>query len=58
MHFTMKTSHLIDRLAVLADGDMDLVQKAIRVCAGHSGGEADLEHVVDYIVARRAAKAA
>lgn len=58
MHFTMKTSHLIDRLAVLADGDMDLVQKAISVCAGHAGGQADLESVVDYIVSRRGPRAA
>jgi hypothetical protein len=58
MSFTMKTSDVIDRLARLANGDMALVEEAIRVCAGQAGGEADLKLVVDYIVARRPAAVA
>lgn len=53
MSFALKTSDVIDRLAMVANGDIDLVQQAIRVCAGHPGGKADLKQVVDYIVAHR-----
>lgn len=58
MSFTMKTSDVIDRLAVVANGDIDLVQQAIRVCADQPGGKADLKQVVDYIVAHREAAVA
>jgi hypothetical protein len=58
MSYTMKTSDVIDRLAGLANGDMALVDEAIRVCAGQAGGKADLKLVVDYIVTRREAAVA
>lgn len=52
MLVTMKNSELIDQLVLIANGDMDLVSEAIRVCA-QPDGEADLKEVVDYIVAHR-----
>lgn len=50
MLVTMKNSELIDKLVVVADGNIDLVQEAIRVCAQGSDG-ADLKKVVEYILA-------
>lgn len=41
----------VDKLIIIADGDIDLVQRAIRECAGlNSNAEADLEAVVVRIV--------
>lgn len=53
MLVTMKNSELIDKLVVIADGNIDLVQEAIRACEGPEGG-ADLTKVVEYIVRNRA----
>jgi hypothetical protein len=53
MLVTMKNSELIDKLVMLASGDLELVQQAIRACAEGSDG-ADLKKVVEYIVAHRA----
>lgn len=53
MLVTMKNSELIDKLVVIAYGNIDLVQEAIRVCARGSDG-ADLKQVIDYIVQKRA----
>jgi hypothetical protein len=50
MLVTMKNSELIDKLVVIADGNIDLVHEAIRACAEDSDG-ADLKKVVEYIVA-------
>ena len=52
MLVTMQNSELIDKLLTIANGDIDLVQKAIRVTAGPTDG-ADLQQVVQYIVAHR-----
>jgi len=54
MLVTMKNSELIDKLVVIADGNIDLVQEAIRASAKGSDG-ADLKDVVEYIVNHRAA---
>lgn len=52
MLVTMQNSALIDKLLVIADGDIELVQKAIRSAAG--GEEAaDLNKVVKYIITNR-----
>jgi hypothetical protein len=53
MLVTMKNSELVDKLVMLANGNLELVQQAIRVCAEGTDG-ADLKKVVDYIVAHRA----
>lgn len=52
MLVTMQNADLIGKLLAIAGGDLDLVQQAIRYCAGPSG-EADLQRVVEYIVSRR-----
>jgi hypothetical protein len=52
MLVTMKNSELIDQLVLIANGDIDLVSRAIRACA-KADEEADLKEVVDYIVAHR-----
>ena len=57
MLVTMQNSELISKLVALAGGDLDLVQKAIRVTAGPADG-ADLQQVVQYIVAHRRETAA
>jgi hypothetical protein len=54
MLVTMKNSDLIDKLVTIADGNLDLVQEAIRACAKGADG-ADLKEVVDYIVQNRPA---
>jgi hypothetical protein len=52
MLVTMKNSELIDKLVLIANGDIDLVNAAIRYCA-KGDEEADLKEVVDYIVSHR-----
>ncbi|MDB5599624.1 MAG: hypothetical protein JWN71_1668 [Xanthobacteraceae bacterium] len=52
MLVTMKSTELIDKLVTIADGNIDLVQEAIRVCA-EGGSGADLKKVVEYIVSNR-----
>lgn len=52
MLVTMRNSELVNKLVVLADGNIDLVQNAIRATADKNG-EADLKKVVDYIVKNR-----
>jgi hypothetical protein len=52
MLVTMKNSELVDKLVLIANGNLELVQEAIRACAEGSEG-ADLKKVVDYIVAHR-----
>lgn len=44
---------VIAKLVRLADGHVDLVNEAIRQAKPTASGAADLEHVVQYIVARR-----
>jgi hypothetical protein len=56
MLVTMQNSELIDKLVTIADGDIELVQGAIRATAGPQG--ADLKKVVQYIIARRHERAA
>jgi hypothetical protein len=56
MLVTMQNSELINKLVMIADGDIDLVQRAIRDTAGPNG--ADLEAVVRYIVEKRQGQAA
>jgi hypothetical protein len=53
MLVTMKNSELIDKLVLIANGDIELVQTAIRECAEASGDGADLNKVVEYIIAHR-----
>ena len=53
MLVTMKNSELIDKLVVIADGNIDLVQEAILACAGSAEGGADLKKVVEYIEQHR-----
>lgn len=52
MLVTMQNAALISKLMELAGGDIDLVQTAIRMKARSANG-ADLQEVVEYIVARR-----
>lgn len=56
IYFRAQSSELYDKLIVIAGGDLDLVQEAIRASALHglvrSERAADLEDVVNYIVAR------
>jgi hypothetical protein len=53
MLVTMKNSDLIDRLVLLADGNIDLVREAIRSTANRADGGADLKQVVEFIVKSR-----
>ena len=53
MLVSMKNSELIDKLVTIADGNLDLVQEAIRLCAKGADG-ADLAEVVAYILKHRA----
>ena len=57
MLVTMQNSELVTKLVTLADGDIDLVQKAIRAMS-EDGKAADLEKVVNFIVNERNARAA
>jgi len=52
MLVTMRNSELIEKLVLIADGDIDLVQRAIRACAEGNDG-APLEDVVRYILEHR-----
>ena len=52
MLVTMQNSDLIDKLVLIASGDLRLVEEAIRACAEGRDG-ADLKMVVDYIVKQR-----
>ena len=52
MLVTMQNSELIDKLVLVANGDLRLVEEAIRACAAGRDG-ADLKMVVDYIVKHR-----
>jgi hypothetical protein len=58
MLVTMKNSELIDQLVEIADGDLELVQQAIRESAKGEDGTADLKDVVDYIIQNRTPVAA
>jgi hypothetical protein len=51
MLVTMQNADLIDKLVTLANGNIELVQQAIRETAGPQGAE--LRQVVEYIVAHR-----
>jgi hypothetical protein len=56
MLVTMQNSELVGKLVALADGDIDLVQQAVRTSSG-DGKAAELERVVDFIVRERKARA-
>lgn len=56
MLVTMQNSELVSKLVTLADGDIDLVQQAIRATS-ENGKSADLEKVVDFIVQERRSRA-
>ena len=51
--FRASRTRLFDKLVVLACGDIDLVQEAIRRSSEKPGEPSRLEKVVEYIVARR-----
>jgi hypothetical protein len=53
MLVTMQNSDLINKLLLIADGDIELVQTAIRASAGKDDEGADLKKVVQYIVSNR-----
>ncbi len=57
MLVTTQNSELVNKLLTLADGDIDLVQKAIRTMS-EDGKAADLERVVNFIVNERNVRAA
>lgn len=48
----MQNPELISKLVALADGDIDLVQRAVRSASKDDDG-ADLEDVVNFIVRKR-----
>lgn len=52
MLVTMQNSELVSKLVALAEGDIDLVQLAIRTMSRDSRA-ADLEQVVHFIVERK-----
>jgi hypothetical protein len=52
MLVTMKSSDLIDKLVVIADGSLDLVREAINASAKDADG-AELLDVIKYIQAHR-----
>jgi hypothetical protein len=56
MLVTMQNSELVRKLVTLADGDIDLVQSAIRATS-KDGEAADLESVVNFIVQARKSRA-
>lgn len=56
MLVTMQNSDLVGKLVTLADGDIDLVQHAIRMASADGGG-AELETVVNFIVRERESRA-
>jgi hypothetical protein len=49
---TMRNEELVGKLIALAEGNLDLVQHAIRTAA-NGAKAADLEKVVEYIVEQR-----
>lgn len=53
MLVTLKNSDMIEKLVLIANGDIGLVQRAIRESAQGPDGAADLKKVVDYIVSHR-----
>lgn len=53
MLVTMQNSDLINKLLLIADGDIELVQTAIRASADKDDDGADLKKVVQYIVTHR-----
>jgi len=53
MLVTMKNSELVDKLVLIANGDIELVQAAIRESADSAADGADLKNVVEYIIAHR-----
>jgi hypothetical protein len=55
MLVTMQNSELVGKLVALADGDIDLVQQAVRTIS-EDGKAAELEKVVDFIVEARKAR--
>jgi hypothetical protein len=55
MLVTMQNSELVRKLVALADGDIDLVQRAVRATS-KDGEAADLEAVVNFIVQERKAR--
>lgn len=55
MLVTMQNSELVGKLVALANGDIDLVQQAIRTIS-EDGKAAELEKVVDFIVQQRKAR--
>jgi hypothetical protein len=55
MLVTMQNSELVGKLVALANGDIDLVQQAIRTIS-EGGKAAELEKVVDFIVQQRKAR--
>lgn len=57
MLVSMQNTALIDKLVVIAEGDIDLVQRAIRESAVAPNEPADLEKVVQFIVKARGRKA-
>ena len=52
MLVTMQNSELVNKLVIVAGGDIDLVQKAIRTVASSDDG-AELKAVVQYIITHR-----
>jgi hypothetical protein len=58
MLVTMKNSELIDKLVVIAEGNIDLVHEAIQASAAKGPEGAELKDVVEYIVSHRAKAAA
>ena len=56
MLVTMQNSDLVSKLVALADGDIDLVQRAIRTMS-KDGKPADLEKVVGFLVQERKSNA-
>jgi hypothetical protein len=57
MLVTMGNPDLVSKLLALADGNLDMVQRAIRAAA-HDGVSADLEDVVELIARERTTVAA
>jgi hypothetical protein len=53
MLVTMKNPDLVNKLLRLADGDIELVQRAIRASAERGSQGADLTKVVQYIIKHR-----
>ncbi|MDI4666369.1 hypothetical protein K9U40_18865 [Xanthobacter autotrophicus] len=50
---TPKQKEIFEKLLVLARGDIELVQDAIRICTTAPDKPADLEKVVGYVLRHR-----